>query len=110
MLRCRSLNDRQDKSNKIFNPGLALSILAISLPFSAFTIVWIYSSGDFFASPIHLIGLSAITFVTSCVLLKRKASARQPASVPYPKASEVDVDTANQTSARLNSMETSETI
>jgi hypothetical protein len=59
----------QDRPKALFNPALALSLLAISLPFSALAIVWIYSSGDFFASPLHLIGLSVVTFMTSCILL-----------------------------------------
>ena len=66
------LSDRRNKANALFNPALALSILAISLPFSALTIVWIYSSGDFFTSPLHLILLSAVALVTSCTLLWKK--------------------------------------
>ena len=82
-------NDRRVQNNPIFNPGLALSLLAISLPFSASTIIGIYSSGDFFASPLHLIGLSAVAFVTSCILLGNKTEelrtvsiAKQPAAKP----------------------------
>ena len=66
------LSDRQERDNKIFNPGLALSLLAISLPFSAFTIVSIYSSGAFFASPLHLIELGTGALLVSCLLLKQK--------------------------------------
>lgn len=66
------LSDRLERDNKIFNPGLALSLLAISLPFSAFTIVSIYSSGAFFASPLHLIELGTGAFLVSCLLLKQK--------------------------------------
>ena len=62
-------SNRQDRTKALFNPALALSILAISLPFSALTIVWIYSSGDFFALPLHLAGLSVVAFVTSCIFL-----------------------------------------
>ena len=65
------LSDRQERDS-IFNLGLALSLLAISLPFSAFTIVSIYTSGDFFTSPLHLIGLAAGAFLVSCVLLRQK--------------------------------------
>ena len=66
------LSNRKDKHQGLFNPALALSILAISLPFSALTIVWIYSSADFFTSPLHLIGASVVAFVTSSILLWNK--------------------------------------
>ena len=65
-----------DKSKKIFNPGLALSLLAISLPFSSFIIISIYSSGDFFTSPINLFKASAIAAVTSGILLRKIGSTR----------------------------------
>ena len=74
-------SNRQDKTEALFNPALALSILAISLPFSALAIVWIYSSGDFFASPLHLIGLSAVAFVTSCILLWKQDRNTQTVSI-----------------------------
>ena len=64
--------DVHDKSKKIFNPGLALSLLAISLPFSSFTIVTIYSSGDFFTSPLNLFKVSAIALIASGILLRKK--------------------------------------
>lgn len=73
-------SERKDKDNKIFNPALALSLLAISLPFSAFTIVSIYSFGDFFISPVNLMGLSVGAAILSYVLLKQKAQNLQ--SVP----------------------------
>lgn len=66
----------KDKTKPLFNPGLALSLLAISLPFSAMIIVWIYSSGDFFISSLHLAGMSAIAFVTSSILLWNKEETR----------------------------------
>ena len=67
-------SDLQDKSKKIFNPGLALSLLAISLPFSSFVIITIYSSGDYFTSPINLFKVSAIALVVSGILLRNKIS------------------------------------
>ena len=61
-----------DKSKKIFNPGLALSLLAISLPLSSLIIITIYSSGDFFTSPVNLFKASAIAAVASGILLRKK--------------------------------------
>lgn len=75
-------SDLQDNSKKIFNQSLALSLLALSLPFSSFTIITIYSSGDFFTSPIHLFGLSIIAFFTGSVLLKQKIKNNQVFSTP----------------------------
>ena len=73
-------SNSQDKTKALFNPTLALSLLAISLPFSALIIVWIYSSGNFFASPLHLMGLSVATFVTSCILLWKQY--QDPQTIP----------------------------
>ena len=73
-------SDRKEKSNKVFNPVLALSLLAISLPFSAFTVVSIYSLGDFFTSPLHLLGISAIALVISRILLKQEVKNSQAAA------------------------------
>ena len=84
-----SFSDRQDRTKALFNPALALSILAISLPFSALTIVWIYSAGNFFTSPLHLIGLSAIAFVTSCILLWKQDRGTQIVSIATRELSEV---------------------
>ena len=61
-----------DKSKKIFNLGLALSLLAISLPLSSLIIITIYSSGDFFTSPVNLFKASAIAAVASGILLRKK--------------------------------------
>ena len=69
-----------DKSKKIFNTSLALSLLAISLPFSSFTIITIYSSGDFFASPVNLLKVSAIAAVTSGILLRKKIGSTRVAA------------------------------
>ncbi len=82
------ISNRQDKTKALFNPALALSILAISLPFSALTIVWIYSSGDFFASPLHLAGLSIVSFLTSCVFLWKQDRVQIPISVRVSEAIE----------------------
>ena len=65
-----------DRKN-IFNQSLALSLLAISLPFSALIILSIYSSGSFFTSPVHLFELSFAAIVGSAWLLKQKAQKRQ---------------------------------
>lgn len=81
-------SNRQDKTKELFNPALALSILAISLPFSALTIVWIYSSGNFFTSPLHLIGLSVITFITSCILLWKQDRDTQTVAISAQQLSE----------------------
>ena len=70
-------NDRQ-----LFNPDLALSLLAISLPFSSFIIISIYSAGSFFTAPTHLIGLSAIAFISSCLLLKLKSTSSKMVFTP----------------------------
>ena len=59
------------RRRKIFNPELALSLLAISLPFSSFTIVSIYSTGNFFTAPINLFSISAIALGISLVLLRQ---------------------------------------
>ncbi len=59
------------RRRKVFNPDLALSLLAISLPFSSMTIVAVYSVGDFFTTPINLLGVSAIAFVLSLALLRQ---------------------------------------
>ena len=74
--------NRQDRTKALFNLALALSILAISLPFSALTMVWIYSSGDFFASPLHLAGLSIVSFLTSCVFLWKQDRDTPTVSIP----------------------------
>ena len=76
------ISNRQDKTKALFNPALALSILAISLPFSALTIVWIYSSGDFFASPLHLAGLSVVAFTASCICLWKQNRDIPTVSIP----------------------------
>ena len=59
------------RRRKVFNPDLALSLLAFSLPFSSFTIVSIYSIGGFFTIPLNLLGISAIAFLLSWVLLRQ---------------------------------------
>ena len=59
------------RRRKVFNPELALSLLAISLPFSSIAIVSIYSVGNFFTVPLNLIGVSIITFVASLALLRQ---------------------------------------
>ena len=69
-----------DKSKKIFNPSLALSLLAISLPFSSFIIITIYSSGDFFTSPVNLLKVSAIALVVSGILLRKKIASTRVAT------------------------------
>ncbi|WP_052055323.1 hypothetical protein [Myxosarcina sp. GI1] len=76
-------SDSQDNSNKVFNQSLALSLLAISLPYSSFTIVTIYSLGDFFASPIHLIIFSLIGFLSAGMLLRQKNKSGQKISVAH---------------------------
>ena len=86
------LSNRQDKTNALFNQALALSILAISLPFSALTIVWIYSSGDFFVSPLHLAGLSVVSFLTSCIFLWKQERVQMPVSVRVSEATERNID------------------
>ena len=74
--------NRQDRTKALFNLALALSILAISLPFSALTMVWIYSSGDFFASPLHLTGLSVVAFTASCICLWKQNRDIPTVSIP----------------------------
>ena len=74
--------DLKERSDKVFNPGLALSILAISLPFSSFVIISIYSSGDFFTSPVRLISISAIALSASWVLLRQKVLSSQVVFTP----------------------------
>lgn len=59
------------RRRKVFNPELALSLLAISLPVSSFTIVSIYSIGDFFTVPLNLVGVSVLTFILSLALLRQ---------------------------------------
>ena len=59
------------RRRKVFNPDLALSLLAISLPFSSMAIVSIYSVGDFFTVPLNLIGISSIAFIASLALLRQ---------------------------------------
>ena len=59
------------RRRKVFNPELALSLLAFSLPFSSFTIVSIYSIGGFFTIPLNLLGISAIALLLSWVLLRQ---------------------------------------
>lgn len=61
-----------NRSRQIFNTGLALSLLAISLPFSSFLIISVYTSGSFFTAPLHLISLSAIALGCSYLLLKQQ--------------------------------------
>jgi hypothetical protein len=73
--------DLQDKSKKVFNPSLALSLLAISLPFSSFIIISIYSSGDIFTSPVNLLRISAIALVLSGILLRKKVRSTRNVSV-----------------------------
>ena len=85
-------SNRQDKTNALFNPALALSILAISLPFSALTIVWIYSSGNFFTSPLHLAGLSVVAFAASCLLLWKQDRVQMPIAVRVSEATERNID------------------
>lgn len=82
------ITNRQDRTKALFNLALALSILAISLPFSALTMVWIYSSGDFFASPLHLTGLSVVAFTASCVFLWKQDRVQIPISVRVSEAIE----------------------
>lgn len=65
-------SELQGNNRKVFNSSLALSLLAISLPFSSISIVSIYSSGDFFTYPSHLIGLSVVAFTMATILLKQK--------------------------------------
>lgn len=67
-------SDLEENTKKIFNQSLALALLAISLPFSSLTIITIYSSGDFFTSPIHLTGVSLIAILSGVTLLKRNIS------------------------------------
>lgn len=76
------LSELQDNSRRVFNPELALSLLAISLPLSSLIIIAIYSAGNYFATPVNLFGASAVAFVSSCILLKQKA--RQPRSIIVP--------------------------
>lgn len=95
-------SNRQDKNKALFNPGLALSLLAISLPFSALTIVWIYSSGNFFASPLHLIGISAATFVTSCILLWNRDGDTQTIPISTQKLSNVTDENRTKVPAEIS--------
>lgn len=90
-------SDLKDPSQKkVFNPSMALSLLAISLPISAFTIIAIYSSGDFFTSSIHLVGVGAVALILSCVLLRQQVK-RQPTFAPLLSIPEKEVQRDNKT-------------
>ncbi len=56
-----------------FRPDLALSLLAISLFFSSITIITIYSSGNFFIYPMHLIVLGVFFLITARILFRTQA-------------------------------------
>ena len=90
------LSDRHERDS-IFNLGLALSLLAISLPFSAFTIVSVYTSGDFFTSPLHLIELAVGAFLVSCVLLRQKVQNSQLVAAASERVSEESIPRAKKT-------------
>ena len=70
-------SELNNNSQKIFNQGLALSLLAISLPFSSFIIISIYVSNNFFATPNHLIAASMVAFMSAFLLLKQKVQNRE---------------------------------
>ena len=95
-------SNRQDKTKALFNSALALSLLAISLPFSALTIVLIYSSGNFFASPLHLIGMSVASFVTSCILLWKRDRDTQAIPISSQKLSNVTDENRTKVPAEIS--------
>lgn len=66
-------------TNKTFDLDFAMNVLAVSLPFSVLLVLLIYSSGNFFAAPLHL-------FETMGVLL---ALAVVPLLIPARKNVEV---------------------
>ena len=70
------------RRRKIFNPDLALSLLAISLPFSSFAIVSIYSIGDFFTVPLNLVGVSVVAFIVSLALLRQPEFLQKKITAP----------------------------
>ena len=73
-------SDLRHKSSKIFNQSLALSLLAISLPFSSCVIIAIYSAGDFFTLLLFTcFKISATALVISGIMLRKKA--RKPHAV-----------------------------
>lgn len=67
------LSEERKSSQPAFNQNLALSILALSLPFSALVIVSIYSSGDFFTMPSHLSGLGVVTLCSAAIFFRQTA-------------------------------------
>ena len=74
--------DLKERSSQIFNPDLALSLLAISLPFSSSVVISIYSTGNFFTSPVNLIVLSGLGLAASYLLLRQKAYRPQVVFTP----------------------------
>ena len=93
-------SELQDSPNKTFNQSLALSLLAISLPFSSFTVVTIYSLKEFFVSPVHLLGLGVTGLLVSSVLLKERIRVKVTKKVSSSRQQEVKA--ATNTVVELN--------
>lgn len=56
----RQMELKENAQIKIFDLELGLNILAISLPFSTLLILGIFSAGEYFVSPVPVVGLGAI--------------------------------------------------
>lgn len=87
-------SDSREGNSKTFNLNLALSLLAVSLPFSSFIVVAIYSSNNYFTSPFNLVTLSAIAFFAAGMLLKQKIKKDRQIATPRLQEVRVSTDTA----------------
>lgn len=62
-----SINGMEQGPNKTFDVGFALSVLAVSLPFSTVVILAVLSFQSFVLDPYHLIAFGAIAMVLSAI-------------------------------------------
>jgi hypothetical protein len=91
-----TVNTMEEGKQRTFDVSFALSVLAISLPFSTIIILSVLSFQTFMTNPLHLLGFGAVLIVGSFVpqLLARIKwiSKRDFSSESEQKSVEKDVD------------------
>lgn len=85
--------DGGDSQQLFFDTEFATSLLAMSFPFSIFVLLMVFSSGNFFQSPIHLgmvgsafLGIFGVLLVLkqgSIVMARKKSGTLEPKSREY---------------------------
>lgn len=62
-----TVNAMEENKPRTFDVSFALSVLAISLPFSTLVILGVLSFQSFMLNPVHLLGLGLVLLIGSCV-------------------------------------------